>query len=231
MEQRGLGGANAQLSDESQKLYERLRAALHATGRDKGLENLKAAKQETGEKKTRSWAVGGERVEDEFSAVSMRDFGRGNERPLLPVEELLSQGNLGVPQPPAATGAFPMASPPTGTTPLASAGAVVERLARLESTVAELQRTKVEVQSRLEFLERGGRGRPPGSPLVGRADESSNSSSEEDLVEVQKHDTDHPVESKEGYVFAETWHGRRVQAETAECCGKLINIMHYLLVN
>lgn len=86
-EQRGLGGANAQLSDESQKLYERLRAALHATGRDKGLENLKAAKQETGEKKTRSWAVGGERVEDEFSAVSMRDFGRGNERPLLPVEE------------------------------------------------------------------------------------------------------------------------------------------------
>lgn len=85
-EQRGLGGANAQLSDESQKLYERLRSALHATGRDKGLETLKAAKQDTGEKKTRSWAVGGERVEDEFSSVSMRDF-QVNDRPLLPIEE------------------------------------------------------------------------------------------------------------------------------------------------
>ena len=29
--------------------------------------------------------------EDEFSAVSMRDFGRGNERPLLPVEDKLGQ--------------------------------------------------------------------------------------------------------------------------------------------
>jgi hypothetical protein len=37
-----------------------------------------------------------------------------------------------------------MASPPVGTTPLASAGAVVERLARLESHVAELQRSKLE---------------------------------------------------------------------------------------
>ena len=29
--------------------------------------------------------------EDEFSVVSMRDFGRGNERPLLPVEDKLGQ--------------------------------------------------------------------------------------------------------------------------------------------
>lgn len=66
--------------------------------------------------------------------------------------------------------------------------------------MAELQRSKLEVQGRLEFLERG-HGRAAGSPLAGRL--ASSSSSEEDLVEVQKNDTDHPVESKEGYAFAE----------------------------
>jgi len=91
-EQRGIGGANAQMSDESQKLYERLRAALHAagTGKDKGYESLKATKAQDGGmegRKTRSWNVsGGDRVEDEFSAVTLRDF-QGSERPLLPAEE------------------------------------------------------------------------------------------------------------------------------------------------
>eukprot|EP00913_Durusdinium_trenchii_P017248 g16218.t1 len=92
-EQRGLG-AKAQLSDESQKLYERLRAALHATNKDKSLDSLKGAKQDqVGERKTRSWNVSaGERVEDEFSAVSMRDF-QVPDRPLLPVEDDPSQGS------------------------------------------------------------------------------------------------------------------------------------------
>ncbi|CAE6915106.1 Trip4, partial [Symbiodinium natans] len=89
-EQRGIGGANVQMSDESQKLYERLRAALHATGRDKSLESLKAARPGDGGtdgRKTRSWNVsGGDRVEDEFSNITLRDF-TGSERPLLPAEE------------------------------------------------------------------------------------------------------------------------------------------------
>eukprot|EP00434_Breviolum_minutum_P023014 symbB.v1.2.020304.t1/scaffold1701.1/size126048/4 len=97
-----------------------------------------------------------------------------------------------------------MAQPPS-MTPLATAGAVVERLTSLERTVFELTKAHTEVRNRVEHLEakRGASGTNP-SPLASRIyDDSHSSGTEEDLVEMAKNDTDHPVESKEGYVFSE----------------------------
>ncbi|CAK8987206.1 unnamed protein product [Durusdinium trenchii] len=91
----------------------------------------------------------------------------------------------------------------------------MDRVAQLEATVARLEKENRQVLQRLELLQdelRGGRGGSPRrtalGPVAGQArtqeslESSSSTESEEDLV-VQKSNTEHPVDTKEGYVFAE----------------------------
>lgn len=92
---RGLGGANSQLSNESKQLYERLRASLHAAGKDRAPNLGQRGKEERAEKGAgkskkahRFQATGSTgRVEDGFASVSTKDFTRVGDRSLLPVEE------------------------------------------------------------------------------------------------------------------------------------------------
>jgi len=90
-QQRGMGGANSHLSDDSKQLYEKLRASLHAAGRDMDGSAWKDKTQKDGnnnKKKDARWeSTDKARVEDEFIGVSMKDFNRAHMSRLLPVEE------------------------------------------------------------------------------------------------------------------------------------------------
>eukprot|EP00930_Biecheleria_cincta_P098205 TRINITY_DN89885_c0_g1_i1.p1 TRINITY_DN89885_c0_g1~~TRINITY_DN89885_c0_g1_i1.p1 ORF type:complete len:915 (-),score=159.00 TRINITY_DN89885_c0_g1_i1:76-2784(-) len=84
--QRGLGGANSQLSEESQQLYERLRASLHGLGTRRSEVPPEPAAEKEGDKRGTRYQTTS-RVEDEFAAISTSDFRGSAKRELLPAEQ------------------------------------------------------------------------------------------------------------------------------------------------
>jgi len=83
-ENRGTGG-RSQLSQDSQQLYDKLRASLHAT--NKSSSSFQPQSEKEPRKATRWDATDPERVASgEFAGVSCQDFSKGAAR-LLPVEE------------------------------------------------------------------------------------------------------------------------------------------------
>mmetsp|Transcript_17678 Transcript_17678/g.31446 ORF Transcript_17678/g.31446 Transcript_17678/m.31446 type:complete len:897 (-) Transcript_17678:71-2761(-) len=93
--QKGMGGSHSQLSGDSQQLYDRLRASLHASGKAFNKENKFSPNQganstSDSKKKGARWdaSIDDDRVQDEFADVSEQDFKRASESSkLLPVEE------------------------------------------------------------------------------------------------------------------------------------------------
>eukprot|EP00416_Gambierdiscus_australes_P019162 CAMPEP_0171083400 /NCGR_PEP_ID=MMETSP0766_2-20121228/17681_1 /TAXON_ID=439317 /ORGANISM="Gambierdiscus australes, Strain CAWD 149" /LENGTH=886 /DNA_ID=CAMNT_0011540825 /DNA_START=178 /DNA_END=2835 /DNA_ORIENTATION=+ len=87
-EQRGMSGANNQLSGDSKQLYDKLRASLHSVGRE--IEGGFGGHDKTDKKKSR-WdaSMDAGRVHDDFKDVSVGAFARKAEDigPLLPAEE------------------------------------------------------------------------------------------------------------------------------------------------
>jgi len=93
-ETKGMSGANNQLSGDSKQLYDRLRASLHASGRDmQGNSGFATGADGDGDRRKEKgrWdaSVDPDRVEGEFKDVSFGAFAKKAEDqgPLLPVEE------------------------------------------------------------------------------------------------------------------------------------------------
>lgn len=90
-ESKGMAGQTSQLSNESQQLYDKLRASLHASGRDRYRSAFQPNDGKEAKRTTR-WDASADtsRVEDEFSNVSVSDFSKASSKhmgKLLPVEE------------------------------------------------------------------------------------------------------------------------------------------------
>uniref|UniRef100_A0A7S4RE98 Fe2OG dioxygenase domain-containing protein n=1 Tax=Alexandrium monilatum TaxID=311494 RepID=A0A7S4RE98_9DINO len=94
-EQHGMSGANNQLSGDSKQLYDKLRASLHASGRDHQGSAFGGDREGGGgdkdDTKKGRWdaSVDSQRVQDEFADVSVGAFAQKAENagPLLPAEE------------------------------------------------------------------------------------------------------------------------------------------------
>lgn len=83
-----MGGKTSQLSSDSKQLYDKLRATLHASsGKDHKRSSFEPEEGQEDKKSTR-WdaSIDSKRIEDDFTTVTTKDFGKSEVR-LLPAEE------------------------------------------------------------------------------------------------------------------------------------------------